>query len=124
MTERDEFKLAAKAFLRAAWVVLERQHVVPTPWFHPYIEVGRDYSGPDVAALAEYKRLEDLISASAPRFSDDMPLGERDFPGQYIFSFLQAFVARSAGQSSPFGIAGDAIQDSIADLETAVHATS
>lgn len=124
MTERGEFVGAATAFLSAAWAVLERQHIVPTPAFHPYIQVGRDYFGPDVTEVAEYKRLEELIIASAPRFDDSVPLGERDFPAQYIFSFLQAFVARSAGQSSPFSTATYAIQDSIADLEIAVHATS
>ncbi|MEX2622392.1 MAG: hypothetical protein WD651_01540 [Acidimicrobiia bacterium] len=124
MTREDEFRRAAEAFLRAAWVVLECQHVVPTSWFHPYIEVGRDYSGPDVAALPEYKSLEDLISASAPRFGDGMPLGERDFPAQYIFSFLQAFVARSARESSLFAPTGHPVEASIDDLVAAVDATS
>lgn len=114
----------AEAFLRAASVVLERQHVVPTPWFHPYIEVGRDYYGPDVATLPEYKSLEDLISASAPRFGDAMPLGERDFPAQYIFSFLQAFVARSARESGPYATSGHPVEASIDDLVAAVDATS
>lgn len=124
MRAEGEFRQAAEAFLHAAWTVLESQQVVPTPWFHPYLQVGRDYFGPDLSVLDEYRRLEQLISARATRFDENTPLNERDFPAQYIFSFLQAYVARSARESGPFAEHSDTVGDSIDDLLTAVDATS
>lgn len=124
MPDSGEFRHAARAFLRVAWEALARDHVAPTPWFHPHIEVGRGYFGHAVMGVAEYERLENLVVASHPRFSDDASLAESDFPGQYIFSFLQAFVARSARQSGPFASDADPAEESIDDLGAAVHAIS
>jgi hypothetical protein len=124
VTHENDFRHAAETFLQAAWAILEDQHVVPTPWFHPYIQVGRDYAGPNIMALPEYTQLEELISASAPRFGDDIPLGERDFPGGYVFSFLEAFVAQSAGEANPLRGAHKATEDLISQLRNTVVATS
>jgi hypothetical protein len=47
----------------------------------PVPEVGRDYFGGTVTPLAEYRVLEDKITASHPRFDAGRPLDERVFPG-------------------------------------------
>ncbi len=95
---------AARVFLRAALEVLRRDHVVPPATFHPYLEVGRDYYGPDLNDLPEYTELERALTAAFPeRFGEDLPLNERDvFQGSYIFSFLEACIAGwSLADSSP-----------------------
>lgn len=117
--DEEQLRNAANAFLKAAWHVLETQHVVPTPVFHPHLEVGRDYFGPDLAGLPEYVGLEKAIEGSHPRFREPVASTPRDFAGPYIFSFLEAFVARSTGRAPPS--ATSAVSKSVRDLVTAVQ---
>lgn len=86
----------ARDFLRAAFAVLVEQHVLPRPRFHPYLQVGRDYFGTDLMPLQEFVSLEEAINQRHPRFSEETPLMNRDFANGYIFSFLEASVARIA----------------------------
>lgn len=113
---------AGRALLGAAWPRLEEERVVPLPTFHPYIEVGRDYFGDSVMALAEYEALEDAVAASHPRFDAGAPLHEREFPGGLIFSFLESFVARLTRAREDFSPNGPAAEQSLRDLVLAVQA--
>ncbi|MFF5575667.1 hypothetical protein [Streptomyces luteogriseus] len=111
-----------RAFLAAAWARLQEERVVPPPTFHPYLEVGRDYFGDSVMPLAEYRTLEDAIAASHPRFSADLPLRERQFPGGLIFSLLETVIARLTFAGEEFSPVGPAAEQSLRDLIQAVHA--
>lgn len=96
--------------------------MVPPPAFRTYLAVGRDYFGDSVAVLAEYRALEDAIAAAHPRFDAGLPLGERDFPGGLIFSFLETFIARLTGAREEFSPDGSAAEQSLLDLVQAVQA--
>jgi hypothetical protein len=113
---------AGRAFLTAAWPRLRDERVVPPPAFHPYIEVGRDYFGDSVMSLAQYRALEEVIESAHPRFATDVPLGEREFPGGYIFSFLETFVARLTQAQQEFSPDGPAAEQSLHDLIHAIQA--
>lgn len=94
MSDSDrELSDAARAFLDAACVVLRSQRVVPPPVFHPYLELGRDYFGPDLMELPEFARFEGAVLRTHARFREDVPLGDREFASPFIFSFLETFVA-------------------------------
>lgn len=113
---------AGRAFLVAAWPRLRGERVVPAPAFHPHIRVGRDYFGDSVMPLAEYKALEEVIGSGHPRFAADVPLGEREFPSGYIFSFLETFVARLTQAREEFSPDGPVAEQSLRDLIDAVQA--
>lgn len=112
----------AKRFLTAAFTVLEGQRLAPPPSFHPYIRVGRDYFGSDLMPLPEFIELEKVIGQAHHRFSEDTSLGERDFASGYIFSFLEAWIARCTISGEPFASEGRAAYESIKDLNQAIHA--
>jgi hypothetical protein len=111
-----------QAFLAASWDRLRRERVVPPPRFHPYLRVGRDYFGGSVTPLAEYRALEDAITASHPRFDAGRPLDERAFPGGLIFSFLETFIAQLTSAQEELSPDGPAAEQSLRDLIQAVHA--
>lgn len=113
---------AGRAFLAAAWPRLRDEHVVPPPTYHPYIEVGRDYFGDSVMFLPEYRALEEAIARSHSRFDVGAPLGEREFPGGLIFSFLETVVARLTRAREEFSPDGAAAEQSLLDLVEAVRA--
>jgi len=113
---------AGRAFLAAAWPRLRDEQVVPPPAFHPYIAVGRDYFGQSVMSLPEYPALEAAITSAHPRFDANVPPGQREFPGGYIFSFLETFVARLTQTPEEFSPDGPAAEQSLRDLIHAVNA--
>ena len=84
---------AAQAFLAAALAVLRHEHVVPPPRFCPFLHVGRDYFGDSLMGLSEFAAFYNAFAERHPRFSENTPLTERHFADEYIFSFLEAFVA-------------------------------
>lgn len=96
--------------------VLERDRVVPPPLFHPYIEVGRDYFGGSLTGLREFKAFEAAVPRVHSRFSDDTPLGERDFASAYIFSFLEACVGRCCRRDEPLSPTAISVEESLSDL--------
>lgn len=121
----EELVGVARAFLGAAHRVLEEQGVLPPSAFHPHIKVGRDYAGPDLMGLPEFRAFEDVIAKAHPRFSSDVPLGERDFANGYVFSFLEAYVARVAARRYPPPMSADAaLEETLRDLASAVDTSS
>lgn len=85
---------AFEAFLIDAEASLTREHVLPRPRYAPWIKVGADYFGPDLARLPTFKRLESAIEATDDRFTEGAALGDRDFASRYAFSALEYYVAR------------------------------
>jgi hypothetical protein len=44
-TSRVDIRETARAFVAGAFDALRKEFVIPTPVFHPYVQVGRDYFG-------------------------------------------------------------------------------
>jgi hypothetical protein len=114
MNHRHNLRPTSRAFIAAAFDVLTEQHVIPTPIFHPYVAVGRDYFGPDLMALAEFQALEAQLNETYPeRFGE--PHETREFASMYMFGFLEACVVRCADAGS-FDVNSQAVDESIDEL--------
>ena len=116
---RPAVRVAAAAFLDAAFAALTEEHVLPTARYHPHIRVGRDYFGGTIHVLPEHSELERALNDEFPdRFSDENPLMEREFPGRYIFNLLEAAIA----QSTPFGEFDSASDASVSTIDELIAA--
>lgn len=87
---------AARAFLASAFDVLHGENVLPTPEFDPFLRIGPDYFGSSLMGLGEFAAFEDSVAERHPRFSADAPINERGYAHDYLFSFLEAVVAKAA----------------------------
>jgi hypothetical protein len=116
VTEQPDLRGASRAFIEAAFRVLKEEHVIPTPIFHPYVSVGRDYFGPTLMPLPEYDALEAQLNAAYPeRFAEPLKRRHPEFASTYMFSFLGACVARCA-RTRTFEPTSQAIDESIDEL--------
>lgn len=71
--------------------------MIPTPRFHAHLQVGTDYEGPTITPLPEYMALEQRLASAYPgRFADPLSRTNPEFAQTYIFSLLQAAIARCA----------------------------
>ena len=119
----NDLRELASAFIAAAFEALRGEHVVPTPIFHPYVAVGRDYFGDTIRALAAYHELERELDAAYPeRFAEPLKRRHGEFASSYIFSFLEACIAR-CGRERTFAADSVAVGESINEL-LAVLATT
>ena len=121
MTSLDD---TVRAFLASALKVLRSEHVVPTPRFHPFLQVGRDYFGDSLMRLPEFAAVESAIAERHPRFSDDAPLMERDFANGYVFSFLEAFIAEVVLNGEDLSPDAPSADRCLSHLESAIDADS
>ena len=97
VSERDQLTDLARSFIGAAFPALEEVHVIPTPRYHPYVQVGRDYFGGDVSG-PELGELEAMLQVMYPeRFADPLTKQYPEFPNLYTFSFLEGAIRRCAG---------------------------
>ena len=97
VSERDQLAELARSFIGAAFPALEKLHVIPTPFRHPWIQVGRDYAGADVSGPEEAE-LEAILQVMYPdRFADPLLKEHPDFPHSYVFSLLEGAIRRCAG---------------------------
>jgi hypothetical protein len=97
VSERDQLAELARSFIGAAFPALEKLHVIPTPFYHPWVQVGRDYAGVDVNG-PERAELEAMLQVVYPeRFSDPLAKQHPEFPDSYTFSFLEGAIRRCAG---------------------------
>jgi len=88
---------AARRLIDAVVPRLEAERVLPVSRYHPYIRVGTDYFGDDVRAVPEHDAFEYALTHAYPdRFGDKRPLGEREFPATFLYSFLEAAVTECA----------------------------
>lgn len=114
---------AARIFIADAFAALRREHVLPTPVFHPYVRVGRDYFGDTIHGVPAFHELEKQLEQLCPqRFAEPLKRGRHaEFASGYIFSLLEACIARcgrrsyydDGDQSEP---ASDAVSESIEEL--------
>lgn len=96
VSERDMIAALAHSFIGAAFPALASDHIIPPPRHHPFLDVGRDYSGPDVNGT-EFADLEDALNAAYPeRFSEPLTKQHPEFANAYLFSFLEGCVVRCA----------------------------
>lgn len=122
VSEQSEFDGACRDFIRAAFGVLTKEHVLPTPWYHRHLEVGRDYFGPDLMDLAEYLTLESMLNERYPnRFKDPLKRKHAQFAMTFIFSFLEASIARCA-RSDDFDEFASGVGESIEELLSVLDA--
>jgi len=97
VSERDQLADLTRSFIGAAFPALEERHVIPTPPYHPYVQVGRDYFGEDVSG-PELEELEAMLQVMYPeRFADPLTREHAEFPHFYTFSFLEGAIRRCAG---------------------------
>lgn len=98
--------------------------MIPTPIYHPYIAVGRDYFGDTIRAVPEYSELERQLDEAYPeRFAGPVSRPDAQFPSSYIFSFLEACVAR-CGRDGDFDAAVTGVDESINELLAVLGTTS
>lgn len=84
----------AQSFIGAAFPVLDETHVIPTPRYLPYVQVGRDYFGGELQ-IPEHAELEAMLQTRyAERFADPLRRENPEFPSTYIFSFLEGAITR------------------------------
>jgi Apea-like HEPN len=117
-----DLRETARAFVAAAFVALREEHVIPTPIYHPFVAVGRDYFGDTIRAVPAYHDLERQLNEAYPeRFAGPVPRPHAEFADSYVFGFLEACVARcgSVGDFDPEspGVS-ESIDELVAVLET------
>jgi hypothetical protein len=119
----ERIRVAARALIKATFAVLAREHVIPTPHYHPYIKVGRDYFGGSIGPLAEFAALESLLHEFYPeRFADPIGGHHSEFPNTYIFSLLEACVARCGLERLPFEVTSAPVDRLITELVAVLDA--
>jgi hypothetical protein len=116
VSEHRDLRMASRAFIAEAFDALIEEHVIPTPAFHPYVAVGRDYFGDSVRALSAYRTLEAQLDEAYPeRFAEPLKRHHSEFASTYMFSFLEACVARCA-QAGGFDSESTAVDESIDEM--------
>jgi hypothetical protein len=117
VSEQTDLRAASRAFITSAFDVLREEHVIPTSIYYPYVAVGHDYFGDSIQVLPEYKALEAHLNEAYPERFPAEPLKRRhaEFASKYMFSFLEACVARCAHEGS-FDAASGAVNESIDEL--------
>lgn len=125
-TDRAEaIRSAARAFVAAAFRSLIEDDVVPASRFRPYLRVGRDYEGGGIMPLAEFKTLQTLLEASYPsRFADPLKSADPEFASQYIFSFLEAAIARIVLRLDAYDADAPSVVSTIDELLAVLEADS
>lgn len=88
----DGVRLAAHTYVAAAWRRLLAEHVLPVPTYARFVRVGRDYFGS--VDPESFAALEFAMTATYARFGEEIPLADRDFPANFIHSFLSLCIAR------------------------------
>jgi hypothetical protein len=120
MNDRNDVDAASRAFIASAFGMLKSEYVIPRPFYDAYIAVGRDYAGAGIMALLEYKRLEDQLKADyTSRFPEGIGTAAeyREYPSTYIFTLLEACVARSA-QAENFDLPNAIVDPILIELRT------
>jgi hypothetical protein len=124
VTDRAEIRDTARRFVAGAFEALAEEHVIPMPIYHPYVAVGRDYYGDTIRGVEAHYELERLLDAAYPeRFADPRTRLDAEFASHYIFSFLEACVAR-CGRADDFDPAGPAVDESIDELLAVLDAST
>ncbi len=116
-----ELRETARASVADAFESLRREFVIPTPIFHPYVQVGRDYFGDTIHRLSRYHELEQQLDVLySNRFGEPRTRRHPEFASGYIFTFLEACIARCGRRGRDgddhFDAANDEVSESIEEL--------
>lgn len=107
---------AAHEFVDAVVPELKGEGVLPVSRYHTQLRVGYDYFGDTIRGVAEYGRFAEALNEAFPeRFSEDKPLGERDFANRYMSDYLEAVISACASNSEEVSSTSTAIHN--VDLE-------
>jgi hypothetical protein len=118
VSTQEDIERLARAFIAEAFGALEREHIIPTPVYHPYVSVGRDYFGDTLRGVEGYRPLEEALERAYPaRFAEPRTRRHPEFAAHYIFTLLEACVARG-GLADDFQIDGAPVIESITELIT------
>ncbi len=116
MSTQEDIERLARAFVAEAFSALEREHIIPTPVYHPYVSVGRDYYGDTLRGVEGYRPLEEALERAYPaRFAEPRTRRHPEFAAHYIFMLLEACVAR-CGLEGSFQADGAPVMESIREL--------
>lgn len=119
MPDNAELRSAGRALIGAAFGVLTEFHVIPASVYDPFVAVGRDYEGASVMGLHEYGALESMLETAYPdRFAKPLERGHGQFASTYIFSLLEASIARCGSRGDEFDVTSQAVEDSLDELLT------
>lgn len=106
----------AQAFVAAAFRELTSQRVIPTSEFHPWVRAGRDYYGPTLMELPEFKACESLLGELYPaRFSKPLERRHAEFSNTYLLQLVEACVRRCADVDN-YDADNECVSDSIREL--------
>ncbi|MCX4098025.1 hypothetical protein [Nocardia sp. alder85J] len=106
----------ARSFIAAAFEALRGEYVIPRPAYDPFAAVGNNYFGDDIRPLAEYGALEAALDNAYPnRFEEPLKRQHAEFSSTYIFSFLEACIARCA-QDGKFDASSGSVSKTIEEL--------
>jgi hypothetical protein len=112
----------ARTFIAGAFDALREEFVIPTPVFHPYVQVGRDYFGNTIHNVAASRELERQLGDLYPeRLGEPRTHHHPEFASTSIFSFLEACIARCGrlayhDQEDHFDANSEAVTESIEEL--------
>jgi hypothetical protein len=116
VSTQEDIERLARAFVAEAFSALEREHIIPTPVYHPYVSVGRDYYGDTLRGVEGYRPLEEALERAYPaRFAEPRTRRHPEFAAHYIFMLLEACVAR-CGLEGSFQADGAPVMESIREL--------
>ena len=80
MSTQEDIEQLACAFIAEAFSALEREHIIPTPVYHPYVSVGRDYYGETLRGVEGYRPLEEALERAYPaRFAEPLKRRHSEF---------------------------------------------
>jgi hypothetical protein len=121
-TSLVDVRETARAFVAGAFDALRKEFVIPTPVFHPYVQVGRDYFGDTIRSVPAYHDLETQLDELYPhRFEEPLKRRHAEFASGYIFNFLEACIARCGrlayyDDEDHFDPNSDAVSETIEEL--------
>jgi hypothetical protein len=115
----EAIRETARRFVTEAFRVLQAEHVIPPPVFHPFVHVGRDYYGPHVMGSA-YEELAEILQREYPaRFSEPLNRPEPEFPVTYALGLLEMAVA-ACSRDGDFRPTSDGVERAITRLVEAL----
>lgn len=121
-SEADRVKDVAVRLVDAVVPRLEARKVLPVSEYHPFVRVGTDYFGDDVRGLTEHDEFEAVLTeVYEQRFSSDRPLGQREFPSKFLYSFLEAVITACSKSHEPVSGSSSATEACVDELLAALE---
>jgi hypothetical protein len=110
----ENLRAVARRLVEGVFEVLRAEHVLPTPTFHSYIKVGRDYFGDSVRAVPEHVAFSDLLTQLYPeRFEK----GDEPFPPEYAEMYAYDLVEAAAARCGRAGTLDQPAEDLDASID-------